>query len=212
MAIKHSLTGKHAIVRGKTFSLEVRYSGELIIRKAITAISLDSGAPRITAIGHGLLNGWPAAVFGVKGTKELNAEDPSSLSPDDFKAVTLIDANTIEFNSINAADFTPYVSGGFLVYNEPKDLAGLTCRVKFKDRVGGTVLLSTESADAPKNLITATLDNAQKKILITVPASATESLRKSGVWEAEVADGSVEPVVDPLILVSPFSVTDEVVT
>lgn len=212
MAKTHHLTGNDAILKGKTWRLILRSLTEPIVRKPITGIDLSTGCPRLTVVGHGCVDGWPTIAYGIKGTKQLNAEDPSDFSKCTFKTATVIDPNTIEFNAINAADFAPYVEGGFIAYFTSEDLTGKTCRVKFKDKVGGTVLLSTESGDTPNNVVTAVLDNTAKTILITVPASASATMRKSGVWEAEMADGSVEPVVNPLILVSDFEVTDEVVT
>lgn len=48
------------ITRGKTFTLVIRWGTEPIVYKAITAIQ-QSAPVRITAVGHGLVDGWPVA-------------------------------------------------------------------------------------------------------------------------------------------------------
>ena len=42
-----------SILQGSTFSLPVRWmNGDQIVRKPITGISITSGAPRLTVVGH----------------------------------------------------------------------------------------------------------------------------------------------------------------
>jgi hypothetical protein len=207
MATTKTLT----IVRGKTLQQVIRWETTPVVRKAITAISTTSGAPRLTVPLHGLTNGWRAACIGIKGTKELNAADPAKLRDSDYYEVTVIDANTIEFNDVNAADFAAYTSGGFIVFNSPCDLAGYTAEVVIKDKVGGTVLLSSRLSDAPLNLITATVDNAAKTVAIEISATDTTALAwKKGVWEVEMHSGS--GVVSSMIAPSAVTVADEVAT
>lgn len=212
MATKQTLN----IVRGKTLSLVIRWETTPIVSKAITAISLATGFPRLTATSHGCPDGWRGYVTSVQGMKQINSENAQPRTKD-YHEVTVIDANTIEFNGLNPVDdsgrdWSAYTSGGFFKYNTPKSLANKTIRVKIKDRVGGTVLLSTEIGDAPLNLITATADDAIKAITIESEATVTEDLTwDKGVWEVEAED-SVTGVVDPVIAVSPVIVSNEVVT
>lgn len=211
MTIKHTLN----IVRGKTLQLVIRWESAPVVSKAITAISLATGFPRITVPSHGIPNGWRGYVIGVQGMKQINAANNPTRSSD-MREVTVIDANTVELNGVLPVDdsgreWPAYTSGGFLQYNTPKSLSGATVRVKIKDRVGGTVLLSTEAGDAPLNLITATADDANKAITIEVGATTNEDLTwDKGVWEVEVesSTGVVESVIAP----SPVTVGDEVVT
>ena len=211
MATKQTLN----IVRGKTLSLVIRWETTPVVSKAITAISLATGFPRLTVPSHGCTEGWRGYVTSVQGMKQINAEN-SPPRTSDFHEATVIDSSTVEFNGLNPVDdngrdWPAYIAGGFFKYNTPKDLDGQTIRVKVKDKVGGTVLLSTELGDSPVNLITATADNATKSIIIEIPASATEDLTwDKGVWEceAENAVGKVEGLVAP----SPVIVADEIVT
>ena len=185
------------IQKGKTFSLVVRWETEPVVRKVITAISLASGAPRLTVPSHGMPDGWRGAVYGVKGMKQINSANTPPRSSD-YQAVTVIDANTLEFNAVtpiddNGNDWDTYTSGGFIQYYTPQSLAGYTARMDIKDKIGGTVWASSESADAPNDIITITVDDATKTITIVIDAADTEALTvKKGVADLEmVSTGSV---------------------
>lgn len=212
MAIKQTLN----IVRGKTLQLVIRWETTPVVSKAITGISTATGFPRLTVTSHGAPNGWRGYVVGVESPKQINSENVPPRSSD-YREVTVIDANTIEFNGLvpvddNNRSWAAYTSGGFFQYNTPQSLANKTLRVKVKDKVGGTVLLSTEVGDTPLDLITATADDANKAITIVIAATATEDLTwTKGVWEVEAEDG-VSGVVDSIIAPSPVVVGDEVVT
>jgi hypothetical protein len=210
MASKQTLN----IVRGKTLQQVIRWETTPVVSKAITAISLATGFPRPTVSSHGCPDGWRGYVTSVQGMKQINTENAERPK---YREVTVIDANTIEFNGWNPVDesgrdWSAYTSGGFFKYYTPKSLANKTIRVKVKDRVGGTVLLSTEAGDTPLNLITATADDALKAITIEIEATTTEAITwDKGVWEVEAED-SVTGVVDSIIAPSPVVVGDEVVT
>lgn len=183
------------IQQGKTFSLVLRWETEPIVRKAITAISLTNGAPRLTVTGHGTPNGWRGAVTRVKGMTQINAKSTPPRASD-YLAATVIDANTIELNSVTPCDdsgneWSAYVSGGFWQYNTPVDLAGYTARMKIKDKVGGTVLASTEAGDSPRNVLTIAIDNTAKTITLSIAATATDDFTWSkGVYDLEMVSGS----------------------
>ena len=211
MATKQTLN----LVRGKTLSLVIRWEQETpIVSKAISAISFATGFPRLTVASHGIPDGWRSAVVRVASPKEINAQNDIPRGRD-LRETTVIDANTIEYNGLvpvtDGRDWAEYTTGGFVQYNTPKDLTGYTIRIKIKDKVGGTVLLSTELGDAPLNLITAVANNATKTITIEIPAAVTEDLAWSkGVWEVEGESSTGK--VDSIIAPSPVTVSDEVVT
>lgn len=205
------------IVRGKTLKKLIHWeNGDVIVRKPITAISLASGAPRLTVTGHGIPNGWKAAVIRVQGMKQINAQSEPP-GKDDYREATVIDADTVEFNGTNPVDdsgreWSAYTTGGFLVYFAPMDLTNKRCDVVVKDKVGGTILLSSRSADAPLNLLTTTVDNATKTILVRMEASDAAAITWSkAVWEAEMHDTATNDV-DSLVAPSPVIVSNEVVT
>ena len=185
------------IPQGGTFSLVLRWETTPIVYKAITAIT-KTAPVRLTVSGHGMVDGWRGAVTDVLGMTEINAE-ANDIHDRDYNPVTVVDANTIEINAIDAGKFKTYVSGGYIQYNTPVSLIGYVGRMKVKDRIGGTVLLSTEAADSPLNAITITVDDAAKTITVTIPASATDDITWSrGVYDMEMVSSDADPVVTPL--------------
>ncbi|MBK8117500.1 MAG: hypothetical protein IPK44_24755 [Candidatus Accumulibacter sp.] len=99
-----------ALTAGTSFSLVHRWWSAPIVRKPITGISFATGAPRITEMAHGLTDGWLVACYGIEGLTELNADDPERLRESDYHASTVIDADTIEINEVNAANFRPWAA------------------------------------------------------------------------------------------------------
>lgn len=202
------------IKQGKTYSLVLRWETEPIVYKPITAISLANGAPRLTVTGHGTPNGWRGAVTRVKGMTQINAKN-SPPRASDFVTATVIDANTIELNSVTPCDdsgteWSDYTSGGFWQFNTPVDLAGYTARMKIKDKIGGTLLASTEVGDAPLNILSIAIDNAGKTITLSIAATATDDITwTKGVYDIEmVSAGGVVTT----ILSGKVTVTKEVTT
>lgn len=179
------------IKQGKTFSLVLRWETEPIIYKPITGVSFSSGAPRLTVTGHGMPSGYRGAVTRVKGPTQINAKN-SPPRDADYVPGTVIDADTIELNGVapydaNGNEWPAYVSGGFWQFNTPVDLAGYTARMKIKDKVGGTVLASTEAGDSPLNVLAIAIDNTAKTITLTISATATEGFAwTKGVYDLEM--------------------------
>ena len=205
------------IVQGKTFTLILRWEVEPIVRKAVSGVSFATGAPRITAVSHGIPDGWRGVIYGVKGPKLLNAENNPPRDVD-YHEVTVIDADTIEFNGLNPYDeqggvWPAYVSGGFLQYFTPMDLTGQTPRMQIKDKPGGTVLASSLAGDAPLDIIDFAVDTAAKTIKMTIAASSTDDITSwtRGAYELEMVSNDVEPTVVSL-LTGRVSVVKEVTT
>lgn len=179
------------IQKGKTFSLVVRWETEPIVRKAITAISLTTGAPRLTVTGHGMPDGWRCAIYGVKGMKQINASNTPP-RPADYHEATVVDANTLALNNVtpiddSGNDWGAYTSGGFIQYFTPQSLAGYTARMDIKDKIGGTTWASSELADAPYNIIAIDVADASKTITLTVSATDTAALTaKKGIADLEL--------------------------
>ena len=198
------------IQQGRTFTLVLRWETTPIVYKAITAIT-QTAPVHMTVPGYGCPDGWRAAVTGVKGMTEINAES-NNVNDRDFHAVTVVDADTLEFNDVDASGYKAYISGGYLQYNTPVDLTGYTGRMKIKDKVGGTVLLSTEAIDSPLDVIDIALDTTAKTITLTIAASATDDISWSrGVYDLEMVSSDAEPVVTA-ILTGKVSVMREVTT
>ena len=181
-----------SILQGSTFSIPVRWmNGDQIIRKPITSISVASGAPRLTVVGHDCPNGWPTAVTLVKGMTPINAKNAEPKGAD-YRVTTVIDTDTLEYNAIspvddNGREWPAYTTGGFVQWYAPFDLTGKSASMVIYDKKGGTVLASTEAAHAPLDVITATVDTANKAITYSIKSSDTATFAwKKGVYEAEV--------------------------
>ncbi len=186
MALKEIL-----IQKGKTFTLAVRWGVEPFVRKAITGISFATGAPRLTVTSHGMPDGWQGAIYGVIGPRQINAKNSPPRSSD-YHTISVIDANTLELNDVtpvddNGKDWPAYVSGGFVMWKTPQDLAGYTARIDIRDKIGGILLLSSEASDAPLNLISATVNNTLKTTTLAITANDTAGLSfKHGVADLEL--------------------------
>ena len=173
-----------AFVQGSTFSLVLRWEKEPIVYKPITAIT-QSAPVRITVPAHGLVEGWRAAVVGGKGMDELRAV-PNEIKDRDYHQATVIDADTIEFNDVNASGFKAYGGGAHLQYNTPVELTGYVARLIVKDKVGGVTLfeMTTENSRI-------VLDPLSHTITLTVTATdlAAQTWVK-GVYELELESPS----------------------
>lgn len=192
------------IVKGKTFTRTLRAGALPFLYKAISAITKDAPA-RVTCAGHNIPNGWPVAVVSVQGMRQIKAENDPPRG-DDYKQVTVIDANTVDLNAVNSSEYSAYTSGGYLQLYTPTDLAGAEVRTTIKDKVGGTTLLALDSA----LLGGIALDNTTKTIVITVNADDTAAITwLRGVYDAEIqfADGTVLPLAYGSV-----TVVDEVTT
>lgn len=176
------------IQKGDTFQMDVFWGDEdVIVRKPITAISLATGAPRISATAHGMVTGMKAFVTMAEGMTDINHNGPVRLS--DMEQVTVIDAGVVEFNGVNPVrdngrPWPEYTQGGFLCYYNPQSLAGVTALMEITDKLDGTLLASSDAAKAPKNIIDIVVDNANKKFTITILPAKTKALTfKKGVAE-----------------------------
>lgn len=179
------------IRQGRTFKYVLRPEMLPLIYKPITGIA--QAAPiSITATGHGLASGWSAAVTNVVGMTQINAV-ANSLRDSDFRPVTVVDTNTITINSVDAAGFSPYVSGGSLIYYTPVSLAGATARLNLRDALGGTLLYEMSSTIG--NIV---LNDTTHTITLTIPAADTTGFTfLSAVGDLEVihSDSSVDELL-----------------
>lgn len=141
---------------GETFTSTVRWGDGTLTSKAITAITQTAPAA-VTATAHGLPSGWRCAVVGAKGMTEINA---GRYPPDVWHTGVPSDVNTVALSDVSSADYSAYVSGGYLVYETPKDLTGVTATLSVYDSPdhSGTPLLTLTSG------VGITIDNANKTI------------------------------------------------
>lgn len=190
------------ITRGKTFAYSLLYADDLLEYLPITA--MPSAAPcRFTVAGHGLIDGWPVRVDGLKSPAELNNAEG------EYRTVRVVDADTVEFNGVNASSMKPYGSGGLLIFSKPFDLTGWVCRGQVRDKVGGALLFAWHS-DPGQNPDGAVLIEGPQVTLKIDAATTAELDWKRGIYELELVSptGDVLPLVAP----SPVEVVAEVVT
>jgi hypothetical protein len=185
------------IKKGKTFRRVLRWEVAPIVYKAITAIAKVAPVS-ITAVGHGIPDGWRATVQSVEGMTEINAKSNPPAQSDYHKA-TVVDSDTVEFNDVNAAGFSVYKGNGYLRYNTPADMAGFTAKLIVKDAVGGTTLLElTTENDGIE------IDNTAKTITLVIDAAASADFEfEGGVYELEMisAGGEVTSLVSGNVIV-----------
>lgn len=149
------------VTAGVTFQKVLRWEVAPIVYKPITGAT-KTAPVSITAVDHGIPDGWRVAVVGVRGMTALNAsETPPKCR--DYKQATVIDDDTIELNSVNAEHFGAYTSGGVLQYNTPMDMTGYTPQLI----VSVSRTNSTELEDI-SNLVT--VDAAAHTITFEFPA------------------------------------------
>jgi len=174
-AIKYDLK----IEQGKTLSTVVRWEKLPLVWKPITGIARVAPV-QITAVAHGIPDGWRAVVKDALGMDEINTKHWPPRTTD-FHKVTVENANTVNFNDVSAAGYDAWTSGGYLVYYTPVPLAGYTARLTIKDRIGGTVLATLVS---PMDIA---LDTALCTITVTISATATAGYAwVKGVYDLEL--------------------------
>jgi hypothetical protein len=171
------------IKKGKTFNKVLRWATDEIVYAPITGIT-QTAPVVIEAPNHGLVNDWLVTVVSVKGMTQINSVTPTKLAT--YTPVTVIDASTVELNAVNASEYSAYKSGGYVQYQKPVDMAGMSARMQIKDKVGGTLLYSLDTVGGG-----IAIDNVGKKITLTIAADVTEDFTfKKGVYDIEFIDAS----------------------
>ncbi|TXH10882.1 MAG: hypothetical protein E6R04_04265 [Spirochaetes bacterium] len=155
------------VKKGETFQKRFFWSDGTLTSKAISAIS--QAAPMVvTATGHGMVNNWRAAVVSARGMLQANAEGyPPGAA--EWKRVSVIDANNVQFDEVNSADFDAYTSGGFLVYQNPVSLAGAVASLYIRDAPETGTVLATLTSSPSSGLL---LDDTTKAITATLQTAA----------------------------------------
>ncbi len=138
------------VTQGSTFQRDIRWGAPPYVYSPITAIT-QAAPPVITAPAHGAKDGWPVAVVSVKGMTQINASNPPKSI--EYVRATVTDANTIKLNTVNAAGYGAYTSGGYVQYLTPVDLTGFTARMQIKDKIGGVVLANSASVAPAGSLV-----------------------------------------------------------
>jgi hypothetical protein len=109
--------------KGATFYATIRWATEELVSVPITAIT-NAAPALVTAPAHGVPDGWPVAVCAVEGMYQVNAVNYPPRGKD-WTPATVRGVDTVELNRLSSANWTPYRSGGSLVYNKPVVLDGI---------------------------------------------------------------------------------------
>ena len=131
------------IRKGSAENIPIRLEQSAWSYATISAVS-QTAPLRISALAHGIPDGWRVAIMNVKSVGDFAAQNNPPKDAE-LRPVTVIDADIVEFNAINGAAFRAYVSGGQLAYREPLDLTPYNgARMDVKDKTGGTTMVSFE--------------------------------------------------------------------
>lgn len=158
----------------------IRWEAPPIVWKPI--VSISHGAPATLKVpSHGCPPDWRVEVSSKKSMREI----------DGFKGrATVVDANTIELNTLNTSGFKPYKGDGFLAYYTPVDMTGMTARLRCYDRKGGTVLLELDHTDG----VTLDVANCKIEMLVTLEQMQTKlGDRKKFYVELDLIDSLGDP-------------------
>lgn len=157
--------------KGASADIQIRVETDALSFAVISGMA-QTAPMRVTSTSHGILDGWRAAVVDAKGMTEMNAADSASVRDGDLHNITVVDANTIEFDGISAAGFRAYTSGGYLAFYAPKDLSGYTAaRMDLKTRAGGDVILALSTIDD-----TLEIDAASSSVWVHLPDDALDTV------------------------------------
>lgn len=156
---------------GETFHPTLRWALSTITSVPVTGVS-QAAPVVVTAPGHGLPNGWPAALVGVQGMTQINATRYPPKGEDWHKG-TVMSASQVQFNDVSSTDFPAYTAGGFLVFNTPAPLAGVSAVMSIYD--------TADHSDAP----IATLMTSNSGILVDpVAMTLTPYMQTAGLtWQ-----------------------------
>lgn len=180
---------------GETFQPVIRWGTNVLLSKPITGIT-QAAPVVVTAVGHGVPNGWQVAVVSARGMTQINTSTFPPVGRDLHKAAVL-SVDTVQLNGVSSADYSPYLSGGFLVYNTPVVLVGMTARMIIRDEPQTGTILATLT-----ELAGITLDNTTKTI---TPLLATAALTWTlGYYDLELTDtnGKVSQILTGTISIT----------
>ena len=193
------------IRRGATNVIPIRLTTSVWRYIAITAITA-SAPVRITAPAHNIPDCWRALIYGVRGMLAINTQRPPEKAREaDWRMLTVIDADTLEINDINAADFAAYAGGGHLQIYAPMDLSGIaSARMQVNDPAGAQIAYFT-TADR------LSIDVASASVVLSLDPPDSRAISSSGLFDIELVTTSGD-VVNPVAPTSTLTVIDEQTT
>lgn len=171
------------IIRGATYRDTRRLMQPPKVYRPLTAVA-PTAPLRLTVTDHGLAGDWLAWVIGTIRPPELNRA-PGRQIP---HRVDVVDANTLEINSLSGVGMNPDAGSGQLVYQPPVDLTGATARLIIREREeGGATLLELTSGAGITTPASGTL-------AVEIDADATQAITWTAGWyhlDITFSDGTV---------------------
>ena len=180
-----------SVCRGQTASFSVRPGTGQYTYKAISGVS-NTAPCVVTVVGHGIPDGYPVAVVTMIGMDELEASGNPPVEAD-YREASVADANSIVLNGVNSTDYTPYISGGYVQFHTPRDLATDEAAFTIYTDEGGTAVLSLTSDPAAGVVV----DNAAKVVTATIADEQSAALRAGEFFyrfNLLTVDGEVLPL------------------
>lgn len=196
MAIELDIT----LTKGKTFELALMYASDERVYVPITGI--PSLAPvRLTLLEHGMPDGWPFDIACVSRPEELNGRG---------YVAKVIDADTVEINSLLGTCWRPWNAGGIVVYLKPEDITGWHARSVWRRSLNSTesvITFHSDPSEGADGLII--VDPDMSTFTLQLDAEIAETLPAcTGVFDVEAIDPQGR--VFPLTAVSRFEIGLEV--
>ncbi len=184
-------------IKGVTFVATVRWEGREVVYKPITSIS-QAAPVEIACQNHNVPAGWRVAISAVKGMSQINAANVPPKDKD-FHRATIVSANAIALNDVNAASFSAYKGGGYIEYKAPVDLDGFTARMQIRPSLNSAELIDELTSDDARLPGTGILiDNAAKTVSIKIASGETDAYTfTNAVYSLELisSDGVVSRVI-----------------
>lgn len=170
----------YKVYQGSTFQEIYRWESGTKIYTPITSITKTAPCEIITTTASNVPVGWRFRVTGAGGMKEINTNDSA------YYISTEVNGTSIKINSVNSTQFTTYTSGGILEYNQPVSLIGYQARMQIRETVESSTILYEATTQGGQIV----LDNTQKTITLTIPASATQNFTfETAVYSVELFNG-----------------------
>jgi hypothetical protein len=171
------------VLKGATFTRTLRWDTGVPVYKGISFIGQVAPAA-IACTGHGVPDGWPVAIVSVQGMTQINVEDPADRSL--YTPANVVDPNNLTLPFVNAASYSAYLTGGYVRYFAPTDLASFTARMHIRASINADDPATVELT-SPTDIV---LDNTAKTIIYTISAAVTAALEiTEGVYDLELVNG-----------------------
>lgn len=191
------------ITKGKTLEQTLLYAEERLTYAPIAAI-VNKAPLRVRIPAHGIPDGWPVRIQGVSSPSIMNTPEGETV------LASVFDADTIEFNSIDANLWGTIEESGSVVYYTPAVITGWKFRMQIKDAPGGNILMdfSSDIADAADGTITVNAASSSFTLGLTDVQSAAITWN-GGVYDIEAIrpDGKVVPIIGTSVAIASQEVT-----